>query len=343
MEGKSHISRVLMGIALLCLGAVFVQPLWKISLEAAQFPDGLELYIWIDKISGNNKYIIQNINILNHYIGMKPIHPDAIPELKYFPWVAMGMLGLGLIAVLFNRRWSYLSWAILMTSLGALGIYDFYLWLYDYGHDLDPNAPIKIPGMVYMPPLFGEKDLLNFYVRSYPAWGGILMGMAIILAFSAYYFKKGKKTRELNFERDKSWNMQGTIKMLTGVFLVICLIGCSSKPEPIRFGEDHCEYCKMGIVDKRFGAELITEKHRVYKFDAVECLMDFMEEQKVEHDEILVLPYDGLGQLYPVDSLVFAISTAYKSPMGGNIAAFLPQNAPSGEQLKWEELIRLAP
>lgn len=190
MSGKSHIARFLMLGALLCLGAVFLQPLWKITLEAAQFPGGLDLYIWINKISGNDKHIIQNINILNHYIGMKPIHPDAIPELKYFPWVLMGMIGLGVAAIAINRPWGYLSWTVLMIGLGALGIYDFYLWLYDYGNNLDPNAPIKIANMVYMPPLFGEKDLLNFYVRSYPHLGGVFLGMAILLGAGAYYFKR---------------------------------------------------------------------------------------------------------------------------------------------------------
>ncbi|GGF50501.1 hypothetical protein KZP23_22125 [Echinicola marina] len=178
--------------AVLCLGILFLQPLWKITLEAAQFPGGLDLYIWINKISGNDKHIIQNINILNHYIGMKPIHPDAIPELRYFPWVVIGMMAFGLICIGVNRPWFYLSWVLVMIGLGALGIYDFYLWLYDYGHNLDPNAPIKIANMNYMPPLFGEKDLLNFYVRSYPNWGGVFLGLAILLGAGAFYLK-GKR------------------------------------------------------------------------------------------------------------------------------------------------------
>ncbi|WP_226333989.1 MULTISPECIES: hypothetical protein [Echinicola] len=192
MNGKSHIAQFLMLGAVLCLGILFLQPLWKITLEAAQFPGGLDLYIWINKISGNDKHIIQNINILNHYIGMKPIHPDAIPELRYFPWVVIGMMAFGLICIGVNRPWFYLSWVLVMIGLGALGIYDFYLWLYDYGHNLDPNAPIKIANMNYMPPLFGEKDLLNFYVRSYPNWGGVFLGLAILLGAGAFYLK-GKR------------------------------------------------------------------------------------------------------------------------------------------------------
>src|SRR5690606_27426502 len=152
--------RILMILALLSLGAVFFFPLWQILLDAAQFPGGLQLHIWINKISGTDKYILQNINILNHYIGMKPIYPDSIPELKLFPLITYIMLGLGLFILYLNKAWGYFTWAGVLAVLGILGIYDFYLWLYDYGHNLDPNAPIKIEGMVYQPPLLGDKDLL---------------------------------------------------------------------------------------------------------------------------------------------------------------------------------------
>lgn len=175
-----------MAIGLLCLGAVFLFPLWQITLDAAQFPGGLKLHIWINKISGSDKHIVQNINILNHYIGMQAIHPDSIPELRYFPIVTYVLLGLGLVALLMNKAWGYLTWFIIIAVLGTLGIYDFYLWLYDYGHNLDPMAPIKIEGMAFMPPLIGEKDLLNFYVTSYPHGGGVALGFSVLLGFLAF-------------------------------------------------------------------------------------------------------------------------------------------------------------
>ena len=166
------------------LGGVFLFPLWQITLEAAQFPEGLQLNIWINRFSGadDTDGIIQNINILNHYIGMQAIEPDAIPELKYFPYVVYGMMALGLGATLLNKTWGYATWVVIMVILGVLGVYDFYLWMYDYGHNLDPTAPIKVPGMTYMPPLFGEKDLLNFYVQSYPRWGTGFLTLSILCA-----------------------------------------------------------------------------------------------------------------------------------------------------------------
>lgn len=187
-------ARTLMFIGVLLLIGVFLFPIWRITLDAAQFPGGLKLYIWVDKFSGADGEgdIIKNINILNHYIGMQYIEPDSIPELKYFPIILYVMMGLGLLVALKDRLWSYISWISTMAILGILGIYDFYLWLYDYGHNLDPEAPIKIPGMVYMPPLIGEKDLLNFYVTSYPNIGSLFLALSVFFAMMAAYlsFKK---------------------------------------------------------------------------------------------------------------------------------------------------------
>lgn len=182
---------LMLAAALLLLG-VFFFPLWQITLEAAQFPGGLRLNIWINKFSGDEGGgdIIANINILNHYIGMKYIEPDSIPELKYFPYIIIVMIGLGLLAAFLNRAWGFLFWGVLLSILGLLGVYDFYLWMYDYGHNLDPKAPIKIPGMTYMPPLLGEKDLLNFYVKSYPRLATIMLGFSIILSFFSFWLHK---------------------------------------------------------------------------------------------------------------------------------------------------------
>lgn len=173
--------------AVLLLSGIFFFPLWQITLEAAQFPGGLRLNIWINKFSGDEGGgdIIKNINILNHYIGMKYIEPDSIPELKYFPYVIFAMMGLGIIAALINKAWAYIGWVGIMVLLSIAGMYDFYLWMYDYGHNLDPKAPIKIEGMSYMPPLFGEKDLLNFYVKSYPHIGTLFLMLSMLTAVIA--------------------------------------------------------------------------------------------------------------------------------------------------------------
>lgn len=179
-----------MAIGALLLLALFVWPMWKIVLYAPQYPDGVEMDIWINKIGGTSPGTLQNVNILNHYVGMKKIEPDAIPELRYFQYVVLGMVLLGCIAAMINRRWAFLSWALLMVALSAAGLYDFYLWEYDYGHNLDPNAPIIIPDASFQPPLFGARQILNFTALSLPHTGGYIAAIGMILPFIAWYLKK---------------------------------------------------------------------------------------------------------------------------------------------------------
>jgi len=177
--------RLLMLVAAFMLLLLFVFPLWTITLEAPQYPGGITMYIWINKITGDSEFTLQNINILNHYIGMKAIEPNSIPELKYFPYVVMAMAGLGVLVALVNRWKLFLGWSVVVIVLGALGVYDFYLWEYDYGHNLNPNAAISIPGMVYQPPLIGSKMLLNFNAISWPNWGGLFLGLSMVLSMVA--------------------------------------------------------------------------------------------------------------------------------------------------------------
>jgi len=182
-----------MVLAALLLVFVFFFPIWSITLHAPQYPGGVTMYIWINKITGDTPGTLQNINILNHYVGMKMIEPDSIPELKYFQFIIGGMGLIALVLAWVNRKSLYLAWAVFFVILGALGIYDFYLWEYDYGHNLSPTAPIKVPGMAYQPPLFGKKTLLNFVAYSYPYWGSLFFGLSVISGFLAYLFYKKRK------------------------------------------------------------------------------------------------------------------------------------------------------
>ncbi len=185
--------------ALLLLG-LFLFPLWKITLEAPQYPTPLGMYIHINDFSDVHPYDIKNINLMNHYVGMKYI-PDAIPEFKIFPIGIICSVILGLIiAFKGNYKW-FLFWFILMIVLSSAGLYDFYLWEHDYGHDLDPKAIMKFTNpdgsvMGFQPPLFGSKDILNFKAHSYPRLGAFFLGIGILGSFIAYLVgkKNHKKT-----------------------------------------------------------------------------------------------------------------------------------------------------
>ena len=199
-----NVPRLLMVLAVLCLSSLFFLPMWKITLIAPQYPNGVTMNIHINKISRDTPGTLQNINILNHYIGMKKIVPESIPELKYMPFIIMGLMALGLLAAGVNHRNFYLGWVILFGVLGVLGIYDFYLWEYDYGHTLDPKAPMKFPGASFQPPVFGTKHIINFVAKSFPHTGGYLAMVSAILAMAAWWIKnKIDKTNEKNISSSK--------------------------------------------------------------------------------------------------------------------------------------------
>jgi copper chaperone NosL len=186
-----HIPGVIFILGAIAFMGTFLSPIWRITLEAPQYPEGVTMYIWINKLSGDRPGTLQNINILNHYVGMKMIEPESIPELKYFPKIIIGMSILGIVLGFINNKKLWIVWGILLLILCVLGIYDFYLWEYDYGHNLADDAAIKVPGQAYQPPLFGSKKLLNFNALSYPYYGSIFILIPLILSGLAFYFKKG--------------------------------------------------------------------------------------------------------------------------------------------------------
>jgi len=184
--------------SLLILG-LFVFPLWNIRLEAPQYPIPLGMDIYINDFADEHPHDIKNINLMNHYVGMKYI-PETIPEFKVFPAViiAMSILGL-LIGWKGSYKWM-LMWFLLMVVLAGLGIYDFYLWEHDYGHDLDPKAIMKFTNpdgtvMGFQPPLFGSKDILNFKAHSYPQFGAYFLALGMAMSFFAFLVGRREKNK----------------------------------------------------------------------------------------------------------------------------------------------------
>ena len=176
----SKVLLILLGIGLIV--SIFV-PIWSIFLNAPQYPEGLAMYIHSNKVSG--EYSI--INGLNHYIGMKEIHADEFWEFTILPY-ALGIFAIlcFLAAFLNSRKILYtLTGVYLLFGVGF--VFDFWRWLYDYGHNLNPQAAIIVPGMSYQPPLLGYKQLLNFEVWSYPnIGGGIMIATGVILIILAF-------------------------------------------------------------------------------------------------------------------------------------------------------------
>jgi len=174
--------RALVALAAAALGLLYLFPLWHVGLKAPQYPEGLGMYIWVNQITGQGAHDLQNINGLNHYIGMKAIVPESIPELRFMPILVGGLIATGLLVALWGRRRVLHAW-VAVFALGAVaGLADFWRWGNDYGHNLNPHAAIQIPGMSYQPPLIGTKQLLNFQATSWPALGGWIALAALLLA-----------------------------------------------------------------------------------------------------------------------------------------------------------------
>lgn len=186
----SKISRVVVLVSAFALALVFVFPIWSIDLWAPQYPEGLGMKIWLDKMTGD----IDNINLLNHYIGMHRIVPDEISELKIFIYLFSGLIAALVAVALIGKRifLHFVTLIFIIFSFGAL--YDFYQWEYKYGHELNPEAAIKIEGASYQPPLIGTKELMNIEATSWPDKGGMghLAALLLVSLTSAYEIRSSK-------------------------------------------------------------------------------------------------------------------------------------------------------
>jgi len=185
-------NRILLGIATAFLFPLYFVPIWRIDLIAPQYPEGIGLKIWLTTFSGS----VESINNLNHYIGMAHIDNSMFSEFVYLPYVVGALIILGTWAAVSKKLVWAIVWAVSLASFGLLAMVDMYLWGYDYGHNLDPQAAIKVEGMSYQPPLIGYKKLLNFEAYSLPDLGGYLLCVALALALyvCVNQWLKNKKT-----------------------------------------------------------------------------------------------------------------------------------------------------
>jgi copper chaperone NosL len=331
-NGIGLLSRLLLVICGLALAAVLFVPIWRIDLVAPQYPEGLFLLIHADKLAGN----VDIINGLNHYIGMKTLHSDDFMEFKILPYLIGFFALLFIVAGIVGRRSLLNITFILFLLFGVIAMADFWKWEYDYGHNLNPDAAIKVPGMSYQPPLIGYKQLLNFSAYSMPDIGGwIFVGVgALALLCVVLAWRTRRRTRS---------------KMVAATAISILMLtvsSCNAGPEPLKTGIDQCTFCKMTISDNRFGAEVVTKKGRAYKFDDPHCLLSYLGKMdQKEVASVYFTKFDGDHSLIDAGKAYFLRSEQLQSPMGGNIAAFADKISLeksrqqfNGTIVSWDEL-----
>ncbi len=333
---------VLAGISLL---ASLLFPIWRITLEAPQYPEGLGMRIWAKTIAGENPDDLNIINELNHYIGMKKIVPSSIPELEYiFPIILV--FGLACFAAAWRPRvWSSAALLAALTAMGGYGLYDFWQWEYDYGHNLNPMAAIKVPGMSYQPPLIGEAKLLNFLSTSWPAAGGCLLflgGALIALALAASILRNTGWPRRLvaaNPRRpgtragkltDKHGGIGSGAALSALLLLGLTLSACEKPgPTPFLWGEDACYFCKMTLVEKGYAVERINAKGKIFKYDAIECLLEELKVHPLGPGERIFVSDRSRpdAELTEATGNFFLQGGKITSPMGRALAAFQSQDS----------------
>lgn len=186
-------SRVLTALSALALISAYYLPIWQILLWAPQYPEGIGMQIWIDHLTGD----IASINKMNFYIGMGAISEEMFPEFLILKYVVAVIIAIGLIAAITGKRTLLGAYAVILILFGIAALVDMYLWGYDYGHNLDPTAAIKIPDMSYQPPLIGYEQLLNFLAYSGPDTAGWIMGGSAFVAVMTWLYELGlfKKLR----------------------------------------------------------------------------------------------------------------------------------------------------
>jgi copper chaperone NosL len=317
MKPLTKISVGSLSAASLSLIATYFLPLWRIDLWAPQYPEGLSMKIWLYKLSGQ----VEIINGLNHYIGMAHIEEEMFPEFKILPYIVAFYIAFGLLTALLKSSKMLVGYLVLLIGAGVAALYDFWSWGYEYGHNLSPDAAIKVPGMSYQPPLIGYKELLNFGAYSVPDLGGwvfIAVGVVVIVlvAYEFYYLKKNKSL---------SRKSTAAVFILFLAGMTTSLQSCAQSPEPIRYGKDACVFCKMTIMDKKYGAEIVTSKGKAFKFDDLSCMVKYMKVNQLNDSElafVVVNDYSNPGELIDVKTATFLSSKDLRSPMRGDVAAF---------------------
>ncbi len=178
--------RVLIFVAAALLVAIYVLPLWNMTMFAPQYPDGLRLDIYSYKLAGgNNGQDLKEINVLNHYIGMRDLVVDDFTEFKWLPFV-VGAIGLLYLRTAVLGTFGHLvDVFVLNLYFSVFALWSFGYKMYSYGHNLAPTAPVRVEP--FMPPMFGFKQLANFEVYAYPSGASYALGASTLLMAIALF------------------------------------------------------------------------------------------------------------------------------------------------------------
>ena len=188
-------SRVVILLATVVLIPAFIFPLWQMTFFSNQYTDGLRLTIYAYQLEGaktSNRDDLREINSLNHYIGMKPLLESEFSEFIWLPFAIGGLMILALRAMVLGKMSKLVDVFVLFAWFGVYSFWSFYHRMYTYGHNLDPQAAIKVEP--FTPPLFGTEIVGNFTVYSYPDIASFaLIAFGLLLAVAIWLSRKNSE------------------------------------------------------------------------------------------------------------------------------------------------------
>jgi copper chaperone NosL len=208
-----------------------------------------------------------------------------------------------LVAALVGRRPLLVGWLATFAAVGIAGMYDFWRWGYDYGHNLDAEqAVIVVPGMSYQPPLIGTKQLLNFQATSMPHVGAIAAGLAMLLAVAGLVMSYRGTARAR--------------RTAASTVLAAATAACGAGGHAIAFGLESCAECRMIVSDQRFGAQLVTKTGKTVTFDSIACMRAYLAAHGDTFAETWVVDASHPGTLVKEAQAQLRADSATHPPMG---------------------------
>jgi hypothetical protein len=185
-------ARVLLLVGIAALVGAIILPLWKITLVAPQYQEGLTLHIFsYQLVAGNGGQDLVEINGLNHYIGMKPLEQADFFEMRWVPFALGVFILLALRAAAIGTMRSLVDVLALYLYFTAFSLGSFYYRLYTYGHDLDPKAPMTIEP--FTPILIGRQQIANFVQSSWPQIGSVFLAVFPLCVIGAMWLSRREK------------------------------------------------------------------------------------------------------------------------------------------------------
>jgi copper chaperone NosL len=191
LRGRARLLLVALVVPLLLS---FAFPLWRISMRAPQYPQGLYMDIYSYRlVGGNDGHDVQEINNLNHYIGMHQITQEELRDLDWMPFGLVALALLALRAALLGNVRTLIDLSIVAAYISLIAFGRFVWMLWEFGHDLDPKAPFKVAP--FMPVVLGSKQIANFSTRSMPQTGSVLLGAFTfgVWALTLFYLWRGRR------------------------------------------------------------------------------------------------------------------------------------------------------